>query len=178
MSSKLNFIKENYWIAFYILSLIIIFLNYQYQHNYPPVYDAGQYINIANHYMTNGLFAQNPAGHMRLYAFPYILSFFFGVFGSEHAVAFYSIFVSLGYIILSIMITKQFKEYININIIHLAFAMNIFLFPYLVITLSDGLSVLSLMLIFFLLLKIISTEKYSYILIFLYCRYLNNDPTC
>lgn len=159
------------FIGFYVISVIFMYMTYQYQISHPPCCDAVVYMDIAKFHIENDLFTKFPWAELRLYGFSSILAFFFYVFGYENAIIFYTIFICISYIVLSILIVNQLKVYVkNNNMLHIAFALNVFLFPYLTVPLADGISVILWMILFYLILKIVSSEnrKLLYILIFLY----------
>ena len=174
MSSKLLYFKQNYGIGFYLISLIVLYYTYNYQLEFKPCCDAVSYQGIANHYIQNGLFAHHDLANLRLYGFPFLLSFFYIIFGVDYGNLFYAVFISFGYLFLAILIVGKLKKYVkNFNILHIAFAMNIFLFPYLTIPLADGISVLFWMIIFYTILQIISnTNKNIIFLLFFFSSFL------
>lgn len=146
---------------------------YNHQLGFPPCCDVGDYQGIAKHYAANGIFSYHDHAHVRLYGFPLILSFFYGVFGAENATLFYAIFNSIAYITLSIFLARELRAYVkNYQFLHIAFSMNIFLFPYLTIPLADGISVVFWMLIFYLILKVLSKPRkvISFVLLF-FCSF-------
>lgn len=171
----MNFkITSYYQYITYILSLVVMFYSYQYQLIHPTCCDANSYVDIANHFLEVGIFEKYDYNELRLYGYPLFLSFFYLFFEKENAILGYAIFNCFSYIILSILISNKLKQKFELNdkILNIAFSLNILLFPYLVIPLADGLSVLLFMIISYLLLTIIddleTKNKYSYILIFLY----------
>jgi hypothetical protein len=174
MIFKFSYLKDNYGIGFYLISLGLLYYTYNYQFVLKPCCDVTYYEIIAKHYIQNGLFSYHDQANLRLYGFPLILSIFYSIFGEEYSNLFYAIFVSFAYLILSIIIVNKLKIYINnYNIIHIAFAMNIFLFPYLTIHITDGISVLSWMCIFYFILLIIDNKDSKIILLSLFiCSFI------
>ena len=147
---------------------------YNYQLVFKPCCDVGDYEGIAKHYAANGIFSYHDHAHVRLYGFPLILAFFYGIFGDENATLFYAIFNSIAYVALSILLVGEIRVHVkNYQFLHIAFSLNIFLFPYLTIPLADGISVLFWMLIFYLILKILSQRRMviSFVLLF-FCSFL------
>lgn len=173
MNSKFLYLRQNYGIGFYLISLLVIYYTYRYQLVYKPCCDATAYQQVALHYLSNGLFTHHHYANLRLYGFSSILTLFYSIFKIEHATLFYALFSSLSYIALSFLIVQKLKLYVkNFNILHIAFAMNFFLFPYLAIPLADGMSVILWMLIFYLILEILNqpNKNIIYVLMFL-CSY-------
>lgn len=168
MNFKFFYLKQNFGIGFYLISLFLLYYAYHHQVLFKPSYDAVDYQNIAKHYIQNGLFVYHDLTNLRLYGFPFLLSFFYVIFGDDKTNLFYTIFISLGYIILAILIVEKLKLYItNYNVLHISFAMNIFLFPYLTSTLADGVSILLWMVIFYLILQIFSHTNKKLVFFFL-----------
>lgn len=171
----MNFKLANYYIYIpYLISLFFMFFSYKYQLIHPTCCDANSYVDIANQFLNFGIFEKYDSHELRLYGFPLFLSFFYFIFEKENAVLAYTIFNCCSYIVLSILISNKLKENFQLNdkILNMAFGLNLFIFPYLVIPLADGLSILLIMLIIYLLLKIISDlelkNRYLYFILFLY----------
>lgn len=166
----LSKIKENYYLSFYLISFILMFFSYGYQIEHPPCCDVPGYISLANNYLEQGMFSSSSASNVRLYGFPLYLATLISVFGAKYLVLSYAIINVVIYITFSFLIISELKKYVKSNLLHLAFSLNIFLFPYLVVPLADGLSVLLWMVLFHFILKIIHTEnkKDSFIHLFIY----------
>ena len=170
----MTFIKNNFKYCLYIVALISMYYTYRHQISYPCCFDPATYQIIAKLYLKHGLFINHTLACIRLYAFPFLLSLFYSVFGLGYGIVFFLLFLCFSYVILSFLIVQKLKIYTNkSNILHFAFAGNIFLFPYLTILLSDGLNIIVLMLIFYLFLQIIncSNKKLFFVLLF-FCSFL------
>lgn len=160
MNEKISKVIENSGIMLYGVSLILLYYTYKYQYEFTPCCDVNGYQSIAKNYLEKGLFSNHELASIRTYGFPLILSIFYFLFGDEYAKISYAIFVSGAYIILSVLISIKLKLYVkNRNVINAAFAMNIFLFPYLTIPIADGISVVVWLLIFFIILELIENPN-------------------
>ncbi|QIR75451.1 hypothetical protein FA592_04120 [Sulfurospirillum diekertiae] len=143
-------------LSFSVLIVYLAFV-YIYQLNYPPRWDALSYLEIAKSYFENGIFYPTQYSITRLYGYPLFLSLFYQIF-EESIIREAVIFVQLLlYFSLSIAISNivgikypQFTKYIQVGLFS-----NIFLFPYLMMSASDGFSIIIWLSIIYTMMKIL-----------------------
>lgn len=138
------------------------FFCFFYQIKHPPCCDANGYMRMAMRYVANGISPVEPElDPLRLYGYPYFLSIVIKVsnfLGIQHSILIFLTQLSLYLFFLLKLVRHINSEYSEriATIVLLALSANIFIYPYIAISLTDGFTAILVVALAYISLKILT----------------------